>query len=207
MDNMKITTVTDTYTATSNTKKADTKTETTKKDTSDVAAVYEKSNKSESKKGTNQIYNRDAIISRLKQEQQDYADSMQSLVESLLGKQSGTFSIANGTNLAATFREAAALASPEDVAKAQADIAEDGYWGVKQTSDRLVSMAIALTGGDTSKADEMIEAMKKGFKKATGAWGEELPQLCKDTMDAALQKMDDWKNGKTTASDYSNYLS
>ena len=43
-----------------------------------------------------------------------------------------------------------------------ADIAEDGYWGVNKTSDRLVSMAIALAGGDTDKADELKNAITKG---------------------------------------------
>ena len=32
--------------------------------------------------------------------------------------------------------------------QAQKDIAEDGYWGVEQTSERLVSFAKALSGGD-----------------------------------------------------------
>ena len=44
-------------------------------------------------------------------------------------------------------------------------------------------------------------------KKATAAWGEKLPQLCQDTYDAAMKKMDDWKNGVTTAKDYADYLS
>ena len=132
---------------------------------------------------------------------------MQSLVEKLLNKQKGTFDLANATNLADTFRQAAAVASPEDIAQAQEDVSEDGYWGVEQTSDRLVSMAIALSGGDTGKADLLKDAITKGFEKATKAWGEDLPQISKDTYDAALKKMDDWKNGVTTAEDYAKYLS
>ena len=57
------------------------------------------------------------------------------------------------------------------------------------------------------KADELKNAITKGFKKATAAWGEKLPQLCQDTYDAAMKKMDDWKNGVTTAKDYADYLS
>ena len=68
-------------------------------------------------------------------------------------------------------------------------------------------MAIALSGGDTEKAEEMKNAIQKGFNKATKAWGEDLPQICKDTLDSAMKKMDDWKNGVTTAEDYSKYLS
>lgn len=185
-------------------KKTDNTSNTTK--AADTAAVYEKT-ATEKKDSANKIYNRDAVVAQLKADQENRAASMQNLVEKLLGKQKGTFDLANSTNLAATFRQAVQFASPEDIAKAQADIAEDGYWGVNKTSDRLVSMAIALAGGDTDKADELKNAITKGFKKATAAWGEKLPQLCQDTYDAAMKKMDDWKNGVTTAKDYADYLS
>lgn len=188
----------------SSAKKTDNTSNTTK--ATDTAAVYEKTT-TEKKDSANKIYNRDAVVAQLKADQENRAASMQNLVEKLLGKQKGTFDLANSTNLAATFRQAVQFASPEDIAKAQADIAEDGYWGVNKTSDRLVSMAIALAGGDTDKADELKNAITKGFKKATAAWGEKLPQLCQDTYDAAMKKMDDWKNGVTTAKDYADYLS
>ena len=155
-------------------KKTDNTSNTTK--AADTAAVYEKTT-TEKKDSANKIYNRDAVVAQLKADQENRAASMQNLVEKLLGKQKGTFDLANSTNLAATFRQAVQFASPEDIAKAQADIAEDGYWGVNKTSDRLVSMAIALAGGDTDKADELKNAITKGFKKATAAWGEKLPQL------------------------------
>jgi hypothetical protein len=83
----------------------------------------------------------------------------------------------------------------EDVRlKAAGDISEDGYYGVKQTSDRLVSFAKALTGGDPSKADEMIEAVKKGLKQATKAWGGTLPDICGQTIDTTITKLEEWKN-------------
>lgn len=211
-----------TYSAT-NTKKTDdakqkeSTTSTTKKDTSSTdttknsSAVYEKSDnkKTDSAK---QIYNKDAIISKLKADQQSRLQSMQSLVENLLNKQKGTFDIANllkkddvsGLNLSATFEAAAKNADPDTIKAAQESISEDGYWGVNKTSDRLVSMAIALSGGDTSKADEMMAAIQKGYDRATSAWGKELPDICKNTLEATKQKMDDWKNGKTTAKDYSD---
>lgn len=172
----------------------------------DEAAVYEKS-KDAKKDSANTIYNRDSVISKLKADQQSRIDSMNSLVQKLLGSQAKKFNLANGNNLAATFRQAAGLADQKTIDEARASIAEDGYWGVNQTSNRLVSMAIALSGGDTEKADEMMAAIEKGYKQATKAWGENLPQICQDTMEATRQKMNDWKTGKTTAEDYANYLS
>lgn len=167
--------------------------------------VYEKSNATK-KDSANQIYNRDSIISKLKADQKSRADSMRGLVEKLLSKQTNKFNIAN-QNLSSIFGEAAKNADPATIKQAQEDISEDGYWGVNKTSDRLVSMAIALAGGDTGKADEMMAAIQKGYDKATAAWGKELPDISKRTLEATKQKMEDWKNGKTTAQDYADYLS
>lgn len=198
----------DGYTAvkTAETEKTSKVAETTEKQVKDDGVVYEKSNETK-KDSANQIYNRDNVIAKLKADQQSRLDSMNSLVQKLLGKQAEKFDLATGTNLAATFRDIAGKVDQQTIDEAKQSISEDGYWGVNQTSDRLVSMAIALSGGDTSKADTMLEAMEKGYKQATKAWGEDLPQLCQDTLDAARKKMDDWKNGVTTAEDYSNYLS
>lgn len=180
-------------------------------DTKNNGVVFDKS-ESTKNDSTNQIYNKDAIISKLKADQQSRLESMQSLVEKLLNKQKGTFDLASlmkkddvsGLNLSAKFEEAAKNADPDTIKAAQESISKDGYWGVNKTSDRLVSMAIALSGGDTSKADEMMAAIQKGYDRATSAWGKELPNICKDTLEATKQKMDDWKNGKTTAKDYSD---
>lgn len=196
------------YTAvkTAETEKASKAAETTKDQVKDDGVVFEKSNETK-KDSANQIYNKDNVIAKLKADQQRRLDSMNSLVQKLLGKQAEKFDLANGSNLAETFRQVAGKVDQQTIDEAKASVAEDGYWGVNQTSDRLVSMAIALAGGDTDKADTMMAAIEKGYKQATKAWGEDLPQICQDTMDATRQKMDDWKNGVTTAEDYSKYLS
>ncbi|OKZ82360.1 MAG: hypothetical protein BHW06_12110 [Clostridium sp. 44_14] len=196
------------YTAvkTAETEKTAKAAETTKDQVKDDGVVFEKSNETK-KDSANQIYNKDNVIAKLKADQQSRLDSMNSLVQKLLGKQAEKFDLANGSNLAETFRQVAGKVDQQTIDEAKASVAEDGYWGVNQTSDRLVSMAIALAGGDTDKADTMMAAIEKGYKQATKAWGEDLPQICQDTMDATRQKMDDWKNGVTTAEDYSKYLS
>lgn len=185
---------------------AKTTTEDNKDAVSNDAAVFEKSTPSK-KDSANQIYNKDAVVAKLKADQQSRIDSMNSLVQKLLGKQAEKFDLATGNNLASTFRDLMGKVDQETIDAAKESISEDGYWGVNKTSDRLVSMAIALTGGDTEKADEMMAAIEKGYEKATKAWGEELPSICKDTLEATRQKMTDWKNGITTAEDYAEYLS
>ena len=84
----------------------------------------------------------------------------------------------------------------ETKAQAQADIAEDGYYGVKQTSQRLFDFACALAGDDVEKMEEMQKAMEKGFKQATKAWGKDLPDICKDTLDAANKMFEDYYASK-----------
>ena len=86
----------------------------------------------------------------------------------------------------------------ETVKKAQEDIAEDGYWGVKQTSQRLFDFASALAGDDVDKMKEMQKAMEKGFKLATGAWGKKLPSICSETMDAANKLFEDYFASKSS---------
>ena len=81
-------------------------------------------------------------------------------------------------------------------AQAQKDIAEDGYWGVTQTSQRLFDFASALAGDDVDKMKEMQKAMEKGFKKATGAWGKDLPEISSKTLDAANKLFEDYYKSK-----------
>jgi hypothetical protein len=71
-----------------------------------------------------------------------------------------------------------------------ADIAEDGYWGVNQTSDRIIQFATALTGGDPDKIESMREAFKKGYAQAEKTWGGSLPEISQKTYDAVMEKFD-----------------
>lgn len=166
-----------------------------------AAVVYEKSSESKKDKAAT-LYNKNAIISKLKSDQESRMASMQSLVEKLLSKQKDKYDTANifgdkASNVKSIFAAAAQNADSATIAQAQKDIADDGYWGVEQTSDRLVDMAIALSGGDTSKADLMIDSIKKGFEQATKAWGDKLPDISQRTVDAAIEKLNKWKNGIT----------
>ena len=63
-----------------------------------------------------------------------------------MGKQANTYGNAN--DIWSFLRSGNFTVDPATKAQAQADIAEDGYWGVNQTSDRIIQFANALTGGD-----------------------------------------------------------
>lgn len=157
----------------------------------DVAATYEHTNTTSAKKYTQNI----DLVNQLKADAEARTSQLRSLVEEMMTKQGVTFGIANSGDedniwkfLAKgdfTIDEAAKL-------KAQEEISENGYWGVKQTSERILSFAKALTGGDPSKIEEMRAAFEKGFSQATKAWGRDLPSISNDTYDAVMKGFDAW---------------
>lgn len=77
-------------------------------------------------------------------------------------------------------------------ADAEAAISEDGYWGVKQTSERIFDFAKALAGDDPDQMKKMQDAVEKGFKQAEDAWGGSLPGICGDTKSAINKLFDDY---------------
>lgn len=69
-------------------------------------------------------------------------------------------------------------------AEAKEAISEDGYWGVKQTAQRIFDFAYAVAGDDEEKMKEMQAAVEKGFSQAKSAWGGEMPSITGDTYKA-----------------------
>lgn len=162
---------------------------------SEVGAVYEKSVEPDKKS----IYSinkmspeeRSALVEQLKQDELERRNQLSSLVSQMISKQGSV------SNLAALFApDKLTEVSLEDIEQAKKDIAEDGYYGVKQTSQRLFDFASALAGDDVDKMKEMQKAMEEGYKKAADAWGGELPDICKDTLAAANKLFDDYYASK-----------
>ena len=83
--------------------------------------------------------------------------------------------------------------------QAQDLIAEDGYFGVAQTSDRIVTAAVALAGSDPAKLDPIKAGIDKGFDMAAQALGGSLPDICSQTYDAVMEKLDAWSQGGVEA--------
>ena len=167
---------------------------TDKKSVYGEAAVFEKSSKSD-KDTSNKVDKKDrsALIQQLKDDAEARQSQLLEIVKKTMQGQGKTLGSAddmwkflaggNFTVDAATKKQA------------QEDISENGYWGVNKTSDRILDFAKALTGNDPTKADEMLNAFKKGFEQATGTWGKSLPDISKQTYDAVVKKFNDWKNG------------
>lgn len=170
----------------------------------EAGAVYEPSNETATDSVKKTYKQNTALVSKLKADQEERQKQLQNIVEQLMTKQGQTFNSANGiwSILAGGKLEV----DEATKLQAQKDIAEDGYWGVKQTSERILDFANALTGGDPDKIEEMREAFKKGYKQAEDTWGGKLPEISQKTYDAVMAGFDKMAEdaGITTATDTSN---
>ena len=181
--------------------KTSTKAEETAK-TEEKEAVYEKS-KAESKAtySINKMSasDRAALVQQLKQDQENRQQSLISLVHDMMNGQAKSYSLATGDDPIWRFLSSGNFTvDAATKAQAQADIAEDGYWGIAQTSQRLFDFASALAGDDVEKMQKMQQAMEKGFKQATAAWGRSLPEISQKTLEAANKLFEDYYKSKET---------
>ncbi len=121
---------------------------------------------------------------------QDQYNLLRGLVANMLKEQGIDFQIANGKQQI----DINTISQEEAVEL----VADDGYFGIEQTSDRIVDFAIAAAGGDTSKLAAIKEGVEKGFSDALEAFGGTLPDISYNTYDAVFQKLDAWAGVDST---------
>ena len=162
-----------------------------KSNAADTGVIYEPSAdaKADSKK-TDTVTDNSQLIAKLKADADARVAQLRDLVEKMMTQQGKK--IGEADDMWKFLASGDFTVDAETKLKAQQDIAEDGYWGVEQTSDRIVDFAKALSGNDKEKAQLMIDAFKKGFQEATKSWGKELPDISQRTYDAVIQKLQDW---------------
>lgn len=141
---------------------------------------------------------RTAIVNQMKAAAEERKNQMMDLVQKTLSGQVSSFGKASGDDFWRTLAAGKVTVDAATRAQAQKDIGEDGYWGVKQTSQRLFDFASALAGDDVHKMKDMQKAMEKGFKMATKTWGRELPEISRNTLDAANKLFEDYYASKQT---------
>lgn len=176
------------YNSTSAAKEKTSAEEATTKTTEDTGVIYEHSTDTNTS-STKKTYKPDtALINKLKADADARTSQLRSLVEQMMGKQATTYGNAN--DIWSFLRSGNYTVDSATKAQAQADIAEDGYWGVGQTSDRIIQFATALTGGAPDKIEAMRDAFKKGYAQAEKTWGGSLPEISQKTYDAVMEKFD-----------------
>lgn len=76
--------------------------------------------------------------------------------------------------------------------KAQALVGSDGYFGVEQTSDRIVNFAVGIAGNDPDRLETILEGVQQGFNEALEAFGGWLPEISYETYDRVIEKLNSW---------------
>lgn len=169
-----------------------------------AGVVYEKSNATEKPAiySVNKMSaeDRDALVKQLNADLDARKQNLVNLVKEMMGKQAKAYGQATGDESIWKFlADGNFTVDAQTKAQAQEDISEDGYWGVKQTSQRLFDFASALAGDDVEKMKKMQDAMMKGYEQAQGTWGKNLPEISQQTIDAANKLFDDYYASKSEA--------
>lgn len=143
---------------------------------------------------------RTKLVEKLKADNQVQIDSFRSMVQDMFKKQG--LAVKNSDDIWSMLAKGNFTVDAETAQKAKDAISEDGYWGVKQTSDRIFDMAMALSGGDEEGMNKMLSAFEKGFKQATKSWGKSLPDISQQTYEAVQEKFKEYQASlKTTEAD------
>lgn len=167
-------------------------------ETNDVGVVYEPSKETTQTSAKKNAKVDSETIAKLKADADQRLSQLKGIVEQLITKQGKT---SETVSIWSQFRQGVldgTITVDEATAKqAQEDISEDGYWGVKQTSERILDFAKALTGGDSSKVEDIRKAIERGFSEAAKLWGDELPEISQKTHDAVMKGLDEWAKQST----------
>lgn len=148
------------------------------------AAVYEKTEKQEN---LGHIYDKNTV-DKLKKDSEKAYSYLRRIVEDMLRRQGKTLNLLEPDELIEVDEQARL--------EAQELIGPDGELGAEKVSQRLVDFAIALSGGDKSKAETLKAAIEQGFKEAEKILGG-LPEISKETYKLTMEKFDAWVNGES----------
>lgn len=102
---------------------------------SDTAATYESSKGQTVSSATSKSTN-PSLVAQLKADSDNRMQQLQSLVSKMFEKQGITIGTAD--DMWKVLASGNFTADADTIAKAKEDISEDGYWGVKQTSSRIL---------------------------------------------------------------------
>ena len=127
---------------------------------------------------------RASLVQSLKADLDNQMARFTNMMTQMFQKQGITGMSANGDDMWRRIASGNFTVDAQTKAEAQQAISEDGYWGVKQTSQRIFDFAQALAGDDPEKMRKMQAAIEKGFEQATKSWGKSLPSICQDTHSA-----------------------
>lgn len=135
---------------------------------------------------------RSALVQSLKDDLNNQMSRFTNMMTQTFQKQGITAASLQGDNFWKFMASGNYTVDAKTKAEAEEAISEDGFWGVKQTSQRIFDFAAALAGDDVETMKKMQAAVEKGFEQAGAAWGGELPSICGDTHTAVGKLFDEY---------------
>lgn len=155
-----------------NTASNTTKNQSSEKSKSDIVEINKKSSSAGVYKKSNNKLSA-SEINAIKAEAERVNENLRTLVQNVILKQ-GKYTIISVNN--ETFTES--------------------DFSVETVSDNIVNFAIAISGDDPSKLTELKAAIEKGFREAEECFGGTLPDICYETHDVIMKKLDAWSKGQ-----------
>lgn len=135
---------------------------------------------------------RAALVKSLKDDLENQMTRFTNMMVQNFQKQGINASMANGDDFWKMMASGNYTVDAKTKAEAQEAISEDGFWGVKNTSQRIFDFAAAMAGDDPEKMKKFQAAVEKGFSQAEDAWGGSLPSICGETHEAVNKLFDDY---------------
>jgi len=74
--------------------------------------------------------------------------------------------------------------------EAKALVAEDGFFGVTQTSERIANFVLMGAGDDVDMLKAGREGILRGFAEAEDMWGEKLPDISYESINKSVEMID-----------------
>lgn len=135
------------------------------------------------------IYSRESLLEQLRKSEEQRVKAFEDTIRSMAAQQGQTINF--------TFRGQGLHVTEEQRAEAEKSISEGGEYSVNSVADRIMNMAKALAGEDSSKISMLREAVQKGFSGAASLLGkkdDEMPEITKNTYSEVMKRFDDWEN-------------
>ncbi|WP_312712369.1 hypothetical protein [Proteiniclasticum ruminis] len=125
-------------------------------------------------------------IEKLQAESEKAHEGLRELVRKLLESQGMSFRDLSVSGEGVKVDEATRM-------KAEEMLGDGGLYSPEAVSERVVSFAKAVSGGDRGKMEELITAIDKGFEEARNLLGGSLPEISNKTYDLIQEKLKIWK--------------
>ncbi len=146
---------------------------------------------------------RTELVSQLKDQQEAIQTQfLRKMTQGTLGEQFRQWSAANseltqdGDGIWKFIASGNYTVDAETKAAAQEAISEGGYYSVEKTSQRIFDFVAAMAGDNPAMMQKLQSAVYDGYNQATKAWGGELPEISKKTLEATDKLFEDYYKEK-----------